>query len=115
MADKYGVNSYQINVGGGDSAIHVLFELAGPKILSTVLIDGGVDRDANLNIKSPYSQILRTLDNVQLDLNPGVSAAYEQLKLDAIVITHWDSDHVMGKIPVYRDGGVYFDRTDGIF
>lgn len=90
MATTTIVESYHINVGLGDSAIHVLSQAAGNKQIakSAVLIDGGLARDAATR------NIAKTIENIEefySNLGPT-----KPLKFRSIVITHWDADHWRG-------------------
>lgn len=77
--------SYHINVGAGDSAIHIL---EGPKSATdktitcyrAVLVDGG-----RIRAESPLQHTIKTLET-----------RYGPFQFDAIVVTHWDADHYGG-------------------
>lgn len=84
------VESFHINVGLGDSAIHVLCQAVGNKRIakSAVLIDGGLARDAaTRNIVKTIEDIEKSYSNLG-PKNP--------LQFRSIVITHWDADHWRG-------------------
>lgn len=86
----YVVSSYHINVGPGDSAIHVLAgrDNNGQRtLLHAVLIDGGK------RFAGP-SNLFRVIEKLQQDFAcPG-----GRFRFDSIVVTHWDSDHYGGVI-----------------
>lgn len=75
MAAVYTVQSYFFNVQAGDGAIHRLF-LNGTAI-STILMDAGKGGDSRI----------RPLRNFIVN---------NHIVFDAVVITHWDSDHYVG-------------------
>ncbi|KAF5989718.1 hypothetical protein FBULB1_721 [Fusarium bulbicola] len=96
MSYEWVVHSFHINVGAGDSAIHIRAKasFAQPNAAPTyeydrvVLIDGGDGNDAGCK-------------RIQ-DLLSGLPSLYTNkpvalmLPLDAIVFTHWDTDHWKG-------------------
>jgi ribonuclease BN (tRNA processing enzyme) len=82
------VESYHINVGLGDSAIHVLATEGNgpqnPNLVAAVLVDGGLARDAAaLNISATIKDI-----ETRYKIKP--------LKFRSVVVTHWDADHWKG-------------------
>lgn len=85
---SYLVHSFHINVGVGDAAIHLLVELKDKqyRVIRAVMIDAGD------NVNDAPSNVRTTIENL--------GSAYvwdqNQLKLDAVIITHWDSDHYKG-------------------
>lgn len=100
---SYRVDSIHINVGAGDSAIHLLLQVSGSYtppgsktpisydknlggiVLSAVLVDGG--RGSVLSLDQYY--LLQSIPKMyQL---PG-----GDLQFDSIVLTHWDIDHYGG-------------------
>ncbi|KAE8147170.1 hypothetical protein BDV25DRAFT_143024 [Aspergillus avenaceus] len=98
------VHSIHISVGIGDSAIHLLVdEAATPKVYAAVLIDGGDrisdDRTSQylqqLRTKAVKHSILSTIDWIKghYDLSGDTN---KELRLDSIVVTHWDTDHYLG-------------------
>jgi len=92
---KYGVDVYQLNVGQGDGAIYVQFEIGTRKPLSMVLIDGGDGQTTKeKRTFAPWDVIKRTVEHIRsVDFNQN-----PDLRFDSIVVTHWDSDHVQGVI-----------------
>lgn len=86
--EDYDVLSYFINVGVGDSALHVLQRRDPPHVEATVMIDGG-KFEARHRIK-------KVIAGVRADLNH--TAAFT-----SIVITHWDLDHFCGLMALLYD------------
>jgi hypothetical protein len=91
----YGVHSYHLNVGAGDSAIHLLVQKnTGSRlwmVLKAVLIDGGPA------IGFPVlAEAIERITNDDLYIIPTVFQTKKQLQFDSIVVTHWDSDHYHG-------------------
>ena len=99
----YGVNVHQINSGKGDSAIHLQLQLSGqipntvtnvtaskPYVLKAVLIDGGMnEREAPSNL---WYAIQEMPDKYMFSTTPSLN----KCKFDAVIITHWDTDHHSG-------------------
>ena len=85
----YNVQSYFINVHAGDAAVHVL--KYGNNILSTLLIDAGKGTETGLYVLKEWIY-------------------NEELKFDAVVITHWDSDHYKGLVNLFQ---LEFDEYSG--
>lgn len=97
-AGTYGIDSIHINIGQGDSAIHLLIENprnVRPTILRATLFDGGEGNANNL------SSIKGTIDAIQRDYT--FPAGTTTLKFDSIVVTHWDSDHYKGVVNLIKD------------
>ncbi|KAL0631498.1 hypothetical protein Q9L58_009635 [Maublancomyces gigas] len=92
--EKPSVTSYHINIGTGDSAIHVLENQTTGKdpkgYLHAVLVDGGLQA-ASTVLKSAIELISKNY------LKDGV------IKFDAIVVTHWDTDHYQGIVKLLQD------------
>jgi hypothetical protein len=98
---EYRVDSFYINVGAGDSSIHLLLQTGGdlpdppggspdpnkPYVLSAVLIDGGHNRSYTWERINPAIERIQSL-SYQI---PG-----NILKFDSVVLTHWDQDHYTG-------------------
>ncbi|KAF5967526.1 hypothetical protein FBULB1_11169 [Fusarium bulbicola] len=86
----YKIDSYFINVQNGDSAVHVLaYEDNGVTTFKAgVLVDGGRELFRY--------DVLTYLKWVKIE--------YPDFQLNAIVITHWDSDHYGGIIQLLREG-----------
>ena len=93
---RYEVDLYQLNLSKGsvgDSAVALLV-LKNPtvdaatsppsigSIVSAVLIDGGNSYDAAQTIRDTFTEIERTYTITSND---------KRLKLDAVVVTHWDA------------------------
>jgi hypothetical protein len=95
MGTAWRVHTWQLNIGVGDSAIHLLVDerdsLGGqrkPEVQRAVLIDGGEKMTSSEKIRNAITMIER-----QYDFPVGANG---QLRFDSIVITHWDSDHYEG-------------------
>lgn len=88
---SYGVDSYHINCGPGDCAIHVLVSnpSTNPQAVKVILIDGGKSRAT-------------TRSNIPNTINILGERYKFALRFDAIVITHWDDDHFAGILSVIR-------------
>ncbi|KAK6505086.1 hypothetical protein TWF481_007008 [Arthrobotrys musiformis] len=117
--NEWVVQSFHINVGAGDAAIHVRAvattdgegSFATYKFDRAVLIDGG-DGNAEgvANIKRLLEELPSQYTNIEDD---------EWLKLDAVVITHWDSDHWEGVKELMSktlddDGRLPFFKYEGV-
>ncbi|KAI1812464.1 hypothetical protein GGS20DRAFT_587462 [Poronia punctata] len=87
----YQVNSYHINVGAGDGAIHILStggtDYDRPIVLRAFLVDGGRGS---------------ALEGIEATIS-WIEAHYicdgpfrSTLKFDGFIITHWDGDHYEG-------------------
>ncbi|KAL6413187.1 hypothetical protein AUP68_02688 [Ilyonectria robusta] len=84
----YSVKSYFINVGTGDSSVHLLLDGAGG-VESAVLIDGG---------KSAAQQV------VQGAIHHIRQMSYPNFLFTTIVVSHWDDDHYAGLLALlYND------------
>ncbi|KAM7183885.1 hypothetical protein V8F20_012446 [Naviculisporaceae sp. PSN 640] len=87
---EYWVQSYHFNVQAGDSAIHLLCTNDSDddmQILSAVLIDGGKGKGSNKGLLKEFLELKE----------------FEDLKFDAVVVTHWDSDHYLGIYQLLED------------
>ncbi|KAM6535497.1 hypothetical protein FALCPG4_005055 [Fusarium falciforme] len=82
MAYKdYDVLSYFINVGVGDSAVHILRQRNKPGVEAAVLIDGGRSTSA--------TTVKGAIDSIRAEL-------HSKFSFTSIVVTHWDLDHYAG-------------------
>ncbi|OAP61482.1 hypothetical protein AYL99_03685 [Fonsecaea erecta] len=92
MDNPWEVRTIQINVGGGDSAFHLLLKTENDKqhVESLVLADGGTG-DNCVSISNLFTRLQNT------GHTRANNAALEGF--DVYFITHWDSDHYGG---VYR-------------
>ncbi|MCJ1355364.1 MAG: hypothetical protein MMC33_005355 [Icmadophila ericetorum] len=101
MAAAYGVDSLHINVEAGDAAVHLLIQIAGlgiaaskPTVIKAIIIDGGDNTH-----KAP--------DTVQKVFDETLLTKYtwpnNAVKFDAVIITHWDSDHYKGLVKLMID------------
>ncbi|KAF5647991.1 transcriptional activator srcap [Fusarium sp. NRRL 52700] len=96
MDEEWVVHSFHINVGAGDSAIHIRAKASFTKPTEpptyeydrVVLVDGG---DGNNDGCNRMQKLLEELPS--LYTNTPVAT---MLPLDAIVVTHWDADHWEG-------------------
>jgi hypothetical protein len=86
----YRVDSYHINIGVGDAAIHVLAKpnINNPAILpecvKVVWIDAGK--------RGGSSKVITTLESIE----PLYQARAGGFKIDVVIVTHWDGDHYGG-------------------
>lgn len=113
MANAFGVDSLHINVEAGDAAVHLQLQLptAGsrekPVVLKAVLIDGGDNaHKAPDTVKKVFDEYL--IDKAGLAKNPPeLNGKYtwpdNKVKFDAVIITHWDSDHYKGLVKLMID------------
>lgn len=87
MAPALNVVSYHINVAAGDSAIHVL---EGPKsdTDTTIICHHAVLIDGGRQCSATGTPLQATIAKLQTH--------YGVFQFDAIVITHWDTDHFAG-------------------
>lgn len=85
------VHSFQLNIDEGDSAVHLLVDRqADPKnIDKAVLVDGGKVYGADCIFN--FRAILNKADS---GYTQGRGRRFREF--DAIVISHWDSDHCEG-------------------
>ncbi|KAJ4314161.1 hypothetical protein N0V84_009045 [Fusarium piperis] len=93
IEDETVVESFHINVGLGDCAIHVLAtknttskELTAK---SAVLIDGGLSKEPALN------NIVNTIKHIE-GIFVNLNREGKLLKFRSVVVTHWDEDHWKG-------------------
>ncbi|KAL6895748.1 hypothetical protein HDV57DRAFT_521043 [Trichoderma longibrachiatum] len=117
---KYRVDSFHVAIAEGDSAIHLLVDDTDdkhPKVLSAVLIDGGVDqarrhKDASLKRedKLPIYVAMEWIEeNYVVD---GIDVrGTKKLAFDTIIITHWDQDHYDGIVKVLQKGAESIDEA----
>ena len=106
----YRVDSFHINIGAGDAAIHILS--SGPntgssitkrKVQRAVFIDGGTSHGGKP--RWSISQAIFTIEftfECQGQLKPGDSGN-RYLIFDAFIITHWDEDHFAGILEFLKD------------
>jgi hypothetical protein len=121
----YGFDSVHINVGAGDSAIHIFYAqnqgFFGPvrTVLKAFLVDGGKTSHTNIqNLDTAIAQI----EAYYVCQRPPVGGiGRNRLVFDGFIITHWDSDHYQGVtdfilrdlvggfngVPVHLSRGVY--------
>lgn len=106
--DRYRVDSIHLNIGVGDSAIHLLVKYhdewapegppskkvrAKPTIFRACLIDGG----EGCSFQKIDNAIKKIEEIYRLPPNQ------ESLKFDSVVITHWDTDHYKGIVDLVND------------
>ncbi|KAG8533528.1 uncharacterized protein KY384_001268 [Bacidia gigantensis] len=91
------VHSFQLNIDEGDCAVHLLVdEKQSPKnIDKAVLIDGGKAYGAACILD--FRTIMSRIDS---DYSQGTNDYFRTF--DAIVISHWDSDHREGIVQVLQ-------------
>lgn len=93
---EYRVDSLHINVEHGDCALHLLVSMGlnSRKIVRAVLIDGG--KGSKNNMQALHDTLLFA----------SASSRYTDhsiIQLDAIIVTHWDTDHYLGIVQVFKD------------
>ena len=91
---KYVIDYRQVNIGVGDCEIILLVKdvhNTTPIIMKAVLVDGGKGGEI------PVSNIRRVFDQIK------ESYKITSFQLDAIVITHWDTDHYTGVFALIDD------------
>lgn len=97
---NYGVDSFHINVGAGDAAIHLLLELnkdGKPKhtIAKTIIVDGGKSKAGEIN-----PNITKTIEGITTRYIPPKK---DKLIFDAVVVSHWDADHFEGIVTMLQE------------
>ncbi|KAL7947492.1 hypothetical protein V8C42DRAFT_317934 [Trichoderma barbatum] len=101
MAPPWVVDSYFLNVGLGDGAIHLLLDTSKPlnkQIVSAVLIDGGLRGDDR--VEAAVKKIAGKFGFTD----------HRHFKFNAVVVTHWDRDHyeaTMSMIQAFFHKGNY--------
>ena len=93
---EYLIEYYQVNIGTGDCEIVLVLEDATPKpkVYKAVLIDGGSrisDQSLN-NIRATFE-----------DIQDKHYANGEDIKFDAVIISHWDEDHYGRLLKLMKD------------
>jgi ribonuclease BN (tRNA processing enzyme) len=92
---NWGVDSIHINVQGGDSAVHLKVtygtDINVCTIQNAVLVDAG--KGGNRDMPALRDTLWNQIPNFYVINN---HQANDPVKLDAVVITHWDSDHYKG-------------------
>ncbi|USW51880.1 Putative ribonuclease Z/Hydroxyacylglutathione hydrolase [Septoria linicola] len=96
MADVYGVDNYQINVGAGDCSVHILAKNPCPndnrgEVVHAVLVDGGNTTDRHEYINQSLRDIETMYDNASAN-------SVAPIRFHSRVVTHWDADHYVGII-----------------
>ncbi|KAF2273527.1 uncharacterized protein EI97DRAFT_435947 [Westerdykella ornata] len=92
---RFDVHSYHLNVGAGDSAIHLLVETTSSAagdvwtVNRAVLVDGG----RGIGFPALVSAIDQLPTWYTITTTFG---GHPQLQFDSIVVTHWDDDHYTG-------------------
>ncbi|KAJ4030770.1 hypothetical protein NW761_013349 [Fusarium oxysporum] len=87
--ENYAVLSYFINVGQGDSAVHILKSIYSNHVTAAVLIDGGTPQ-AHVAVSTAIAKIRNEINNI--------------FGFRSIVVTHWDNDHYGGVMQMlYQD------------
>ncbi|KAK7413166.1 hypothetical protein QQX98_007945 [Neonectria punicea] len=102
------VESFHINVGLGDSAIHVLatWNRVTNEVVArqAVLVDGGLARDA------AAQNIAQTIDEIE-NRYSNLRKQGQVLRFRSVVVTHWDADHWGGINQLLkRELGTHFDK-----
>ena len=102
MYETYGVDSYHINIGTGDAALHVLvciyYDGQGNETQKTwvdaILVDAGY-------YEGHADGIIEHLDSTIAHCNE-YYANQEALTVSHIVLTHWDQDHFSGLTSLFE-------------
>jgi hypothetical protein len=86
MPSTFIVETFHVNIGLGDAAIHVLVKVTGTskEAVKIVWIDGGTGGP------QPMKRFWKTITYIEKRYT---NLQGKQLKFDVIVITHWDADH----------------------
>lgn len=79
-AQEWKIESFFLNIGLGDSAIHLRINITNNEVQGAVLIDGGLESAAN------------TIENAIRNLR----ILYGNFEFTGIIVTHWDGDHYGG-------------------
>ncbi|KAM0566191.1 hypothetical protein ACHAP9_007602 [Verticillium nonalfalfae] len=130
----FSVASFFLSINIGDSSIHILYSHQGPdtpkRVERAILLDGGrdwaaeeiIDPDdddedesgpaigSNFKVAEPHDNIARTFETIEdtfVCRGPAVGGTSKKrnlLQFDAIVVSHWDSDHADGVMwTLWRD------------
>ncbi|KAI8722382.1 hypothetical protein NCS52_00381900 [Fusarium sp. LHS14.1] len=92
----YDVLSFFINVGAGDSAIHILRQRNTENVEAAVLIDGG---------RSTSQRCIEgAIHTIRAALN-------RNFQFTSIVVTHWDEDHYAGLMHMLYNQWVDIQNT----
>lgn len=102
MYQSYGVDSYHINIGTGDAAVHVLVEInydaAGDEIakfwVDAILVDTGYYEGHADGVTTHLNEMIDGLNSNY--------ANKESIKVSHIVLTHWDEDHCSGLVSLFE-------------
>ncbi|KAL8826101.1 MAG: hypothetical protein Q9191_004007 [Dirinaria sp. TL-2023a] len=117
----YRVDSHHLNIGRGDAALHILLrqrENDEATVDSVVLVDGGLGNRGPTIIREflNSSEFGDHYYYYQQDNN--TNQKLPVTRFNAIVVTHWDSDHAAGLYNLIQEDlqaqGVQFVRTNGI-
>ena len=96
---KYRVESYHINIGTGDAAIHMqLREPVGgfeTTVDTVVLVDGGLGSHGPAIIREVFNST-EFRDRFYYHRENPTEPKESATRFNAIVVTHWDSDHAAG-------------------
>lgn len=105
--------SYHINIGAGDSAIHILYRdnglFAGKEVLRAVFLDGGPAPGVKglpgfkgittFEIPKMITRTIIEIENTYIctgDEIPNDPRKRRYLQFDAFIVSHWDVDHFQG-------------------
>lgn len=110
------VESFHINVGVGDCAIHLLIS-DKDTVRAAVLVDGGTahnNRQLNTLKLDDDSAFRRMVTRINRDYEfEQIGGDPEQLTFDSIVVSHWDEDHYGGLVKTLREdaAAAHADKT----
>lgn len=95
-AKRYRVDSYHINVGTGDAAVHVLvaeFDGKADRAEKLVWVDSGHGK------AKPMAQLELAFKKIPTNY---ANLPPNEIRFDSIIITHWDEDHCGAILDLYR-------------
>ena len=98
MANQYQVKSFHLNIDDGDCAFHYRFKSKTNAKVCTVdravLVDGGREREVDRMIEF-FEALERRKDVFKCPAGRTIR------QMDAVIVSHWDGDHVDGLIQVF--------------
>ncbi|KAI9692829.1 MAG: hypothetical protein M1822_004823 [Bathelium mastoideum] len=91
----YQIRSFHLNIDEGDSAFHyrVTADATGSTVDRAILIDGGRRRNAY--------RLYEFFDSLETKTDFKCVAPRTVRQMDAVVVTHWDGDHVQGLVGAF--------------
>lgn len=111
----YTVESFHINVGSGDGAIHIWtygnsYVPKTRQVVRAIFMDGGRNQADTDNDKTIRGTIRETIIHIEKTYNCRNKHDGEKsrLRFDSIIVTHWDIDHYSG---ILRALGVFMGES----